>query len=162
MGNTEGVRPLGQRSCLMYIKVGVFTDARGRSSSDMFGKIILVLSVLACASAQIPNLGFCPEYIPMSNFNMQRVSNNYFNSQFVCFVIHILFYFICGTLNIMLIYKIYFNHDNYRTNISEKLNFLWHCRIFVLSVSLAMFNQKVNSNLGSRNNFINNGCLTFL
>lgn len=41
----------------------------------MFGKIILALSALAWASAQIPNLGFCPEYIPMANFNRQRVSN---------------------------------------------------------------------------------------
>lgn len=50
-------------------------DVRGRPSSDMFEKIILLLSVLAWASAQIPNLGFCPEYIPMANFNMQRVSS---------------------------------------------------------------------------------------
>lgn len=38
----------------------------------MFGKIILTLSALAWASAQIPNLGFCPEYIPMANFDMER------------------------------------------------------------------------------------------
>ncbi|XP_029162001.1 LOW QUALITY PROTEIN: uncharacterized protein LOC114933539 [Nylanderia fulva] len=56
----------------MYIKVGIPTNIRGRSSSDMFGKIILTLSALAWASAQIPNIGFCPEYIPMANFDMQR------------------------------------------------------------------------------------------
>jgi len=74
VANTEGIRPFGQRSCLIYIKVEASPDVRGRSSSDMFGKIVLVLSVLAWASAQIPNFGFCPEYVPMTNFNMQRVS----------------------------------------------------------------------------------------
>ncbi|XP_066603884.1 apolipoprotein D-like [Prorops nasuta] len=38
----------------------------------MFGKIVTLLSVLALASAQIPSLGFCPEYVPMANFDMNR------------------------------------------------------------------------------------------
>ncbi|XP_011639852.1 apolipoprotein D-like [Pogonomyrmex barbatus] len=65
----------------MYIKVGASTAARGRSSSDMFAKIILTLSVLAWASAQIPNLGFCPEYIPMANFNMQRFMGVWYEAE---------------------------------------------------------------------------------
>ncbi|XP_011882218.1 PREDICTED: apolipoprotein D-like [Vollenhovia emeryi] len=65
----------------MYIKVGASMGVRGRSSSDMFGKIILVLSVLAWASAQIPNLGFCPEYIPMANFNMQRFMGVWYEAE---------------------------------------------------------------------------------
>ena len=112
MGNTEGIRPLGQCSCLMYIKVGALTGVRGRSSSDMFGKIILALSALAWASAQIPNLGFCPEYIPMANFNRQRVSNLNvsLNTIYECIIVHIrfilfffilLFCFVCGTFNFM-------------------------------------------------------------
>ncbi|KAL0126140.1 hypothetical protein PUN28_004930 [Cardiocondyla obscurior] len=47
----------------------------------MFGKIILTLSALAWASAQIPNLGFCPEYIPMPNFNMQRFLGVWYESE---------------------------------------------------------------------------------
>ncbi|XP_012536121.2 apolipoprotein D [Monomorium pharaonis] len=65
----------------MYIKVGASTGVRGRSSSDMFGKIILALSVLAWASAQIPNLGFCPEYIPMANFNRQRFMGVWYEAE---------------------------------------------------------------------------------
>ncbi|KAG5312562.1 APOD protein, partial [Acromyrmex insinuator] len=52
-----------------------------RSSSDMFGKIILALSTLAWASAQIPNLGFCPEYIPMANFNRQRFMGIWYEAE---------------------------------------------------------------------------------
>ncbi|XP_072742448.1 apolipoprotein D-like [Anoplolepis gracilipes] len=65
----------------MYIKVGNPTDTRGRSSSDMFGKIILTLSILAWASAQIPNLGFCPEYIPMANFDMERFLGSWYEAE---------------------------------------------------------------------------------
>lgn len=39
----------------------------------MIGKIVLVLSFLALAEAQIPSLGFCPEYVPMANFDMNKV-----------------------------------------------------------------------------------------
>lgn len=38
----------------------------------MFGKIVLFLSALALAGAQIPSLGFCPEYVPMANFDMTK------------------------------------------------------------------------------------------
>ncbi|XP_053978719.1 apolipoprotein D-like [Hylaeus volcanicus] len=38
----------------------------------MIGKIVLVLSALALARAQIPSLGFCPDYVPMANFDMNR------------------------------------------------------------------------------------------
>ncbi|XP_011160585.2 apolipoprotein D [Solenopsis invicta] len=65
----------------MYIKVGASTGVRDRSSSDMFGKIILALSVLAWASAQIPNLGFCPEYIPMANFNRQKFMGVWYEAE---------------------------------------------------------------------------------
>ncbi|KAL6434291.1 hypothetical protein ACFW04_006017 [Cataglyphis niger] len=65
----------------MYIKVENPTGIRGRSSSDMFGKIILTFSVLAWASAQIPSLGFCPEYIPMANFDMQRFLGVWYESE---------------------------------------------------------------------------------
>lgn len=42
----------------------------------MFGKIVLFLSALALAGAQIPSLGFCPEYVPMANFDMTKVNAN--------------------------------------------------------------------------------------
>ncbi|XP_076636216.1 apolipoprotein D-like [Colletes latitarsis] len=38
----------------------------------MIGKIVLVLSTLALARAQIPSLGFCPDYVPMANFDMNK------------------------------------------------------------------------------------------
>ncbi|EZA61279.1 Apolipoprotein D [Ooceraea biroi] len=47
----------------------------------MFGKIVLVLSGLAWASAQVPSLGFCPEYIPMVNFNMQRFMGVWYEAE---------------------------------------------------------------------------------
>lgn len=40
----------------------------------MIGKIVLFLSALALAGAQIPSLGFCPEYVPMANFDMTKVN----------------------------------------------------------------------------------------
>jgi len=92
----------------MYIKIGASTGLRGKSSSDMFGKIILVLSVLAWTDAQIPNLGFCPEYIPMANFNLQRVSNLIISLFNLCVLLYTLF-FVCGMFNIMHTYRIYFN-----------------------------------------------------
>ncbi|XP_076228970.1 apolipoprotein D-like [Nomia melanderi] len=38
----------------------------------MIGKIVLVLSTLALAKAQVPSLGFCPDYVPMANFDMEK------------------------------------------------------------------------------------------
>ncbi|CAK9823936.1 Apolipoprotein D [Anthophora retusa] len=38
----------------------------------MIGKIVLILSALALANAQIPSLGFCPDYVPMANFDMTK------------------------------------------------------------------------------------------
>ncbi|XP_012286565.1 apolipoprotein D isoform X2 [Orussus abietinus] len=38
----------------------------------MLTKIVLVLSALALARAQIPSLGWCPEYVPMADFDMNR------------------------------------------------------------------------------------------
>ncbi|XP_068968001.1 apolipoprotein D-like [Bombus flavifrons] len=38
----------------------------------MIGKIVLILSALALARAQIPSLGFCPDYVPMANFDMSK------------------------------------------------------------------------------------------
>ncbi|XP_020283414.1 apolipoprotein D-like [Pseudomyrmex gracilis] len=47
----------------------------------MFGKSILTLSVLALATAQIPSLGFCPEYIPMANFDMERFLGTWYEAE---------------------------------------------------------------------------------
>ncbi|CAK9811019.1 Apolipoprotein D [Anthophora plagiata] len=38
----------------------------------MIGKIVLILSALALAKAQIPSLGFCPDYVPMANFDITK------------------------------------------------------------------------------------------
>ncbi|KOC60381.1 Apolipoprotein D [Habropoda laboriosa] len=38
----------------------------------MIGKIVFILSALALARAQIPSLGFCPDYVPMANFDMTK------------------------------------------------------------------------------------------
>ncbi|XP_012239549.1 apolipoprotein D-like [Bombus impatiens] len=38
----------------------------------MIGKIVLILSALALVRAQIPSLGFCPDYVPMANFDMSK------------------------------------------------------------------------------------------
>ncbi|XP_071858048.1 apolipoprotein D-like [Bombus fervidus] len=38
----------------------------------MIGKIVLILSALALVRAQIPSLGFCPDYVPMANFDMTK------------------------------------------------------------------------------------------
>ncbi|XP_043464635.1 apolipoprotein D-like [Leptopilina heterotoma] len=35
-------------------------------------KIVVLLSALALVRAQIPNMGWCPEYIPMTNFDMSK------------------------------------------------------------------------------------------
>ena len=35
---------------------------------------LLVLALGAVARAQIPSLGWCPDYVPMADFNMDRVS----------------------------------------------------------------------------------------
>ncbi|EFN80482.1 Apolipoprotein D [Harpegnathos saltator] len=47
----------------------------------MFAKVVLALSLLACASAQIPNLGFCPEYVPMANFDLKRFMGVWYESE---------------------------------------------------------------------------------
>ncbi|KAK2578717.1 hypothetical protein KPH14_007793 [Odynerus spinipes] len=38
----------------------------------MYGKVLFFLATVALASAQIPSLGWCPEYVPMANFDMNR------------------------------------------------------------------------------------------
>ncbi|XP_015600997.1 apolipoprotein D [Cephus cinctus] len=38
----------------------------------MLGKIIFVVSALGLVGAQIPSLGWCPDYVPMANFDMNR------------------------------------------------------------------------------------------
>nr|XP_003699772.1 PREDICTED: apolipoprotein D-like [Megachile rotundata] len=38
----------------------------------MIGKIVFILSALGLATAQIPSLGFCPDYVPMANFDMNK------------------------------------------------------------------------------------------
>ena len=65
----------GQRSYLVNVyKRHGLNDVHGRSTADMFSKIVLTLSALALVRAQIPSLGFCPDYIPMANFDMNKVN----------------------------------------------------------------------------------------
>ena len=65
----------GQRSYLVNVyKRRGLNDVHGRSTVDMFGKIVLILSALVLVKAQIPSLGFCPDYIPMANFDMNKVN----------------------------------------------------------------------------------------
>ncbi|XP_050680690.1 apolipoprotein D-like [Leptidea sinapis] len=40
-----------------------------------------VLVLLATASAQIPSLGWCPDYQPMANFNMNRFLGNWYEAE---------------------------------------------------------------------------------
>ncbi|XP_076303411.1 apolipoprotein D-like [Lasioglossum baleicum] len=47
----------------------------------MIGKIVLVLSTLALANAQVPSLGFCPEYVPMANFDMSKFLGVWFEAE---------------------------------------------------------------------------------
>ncbi|XP_076246977.1 apolipoprotein D-like [Calliopsis andreniformis] len=75
MGRTEGV--VAARSTLLPSPVNVYKArgsnyAHGRSPADMIGKIVLVLSTLAVARAQVPSLGFCPDYVPMAEFDMAK------------------------------------------------------------------------------------------
>ncbi|XP_043269755.1 uncharacterized protein [Venturia canescens] len=39
---------------------------------EMLKNILFVVSALAIARAQIPSLGWCPEYVPMANFDMGK------------------------------------------------------------------------------------------
>ncbi|XP_043516016.1 apolipoprotein D-like [Frieseomelitta varia] len=47
----------------------------------MFGKIVLILSALALVRGQIPSLGFCPDYIPMANFDMNKFLGIWFEAE---------------------------------------------------------------------------------
>ncbi|KAK9310659.1 hypothetical protein QLX08_000182 [Tetragonisca angustula] len=47
----------------------------------MFSKIVLTLSALALVRAQIPSLGFCPDYIPMANFDMNKFLGIWFEAE---------------------------------------------------------------------------------
>ncbi|KZC05232.1 PREDICTED: apolipoprotein D-like [Dufourea novaeangliae] len=47
----------------------------------MIGKIVLLLSSLALATAQVPSLGFCPEYVPMANFDMSKFLGVWFEAE---------------------------------------------------------------------------------
>ncbi|XP_063994461.1 apolipoprotein D-like [Diachasmimorpha longicaudata] len=38
----------------------------------MLKQVLLVLSALALAGAQVPSLGWCPEYVPMANFDIAK------------------------------------------------------------------------------------------
>ena len=85
----------GQRSCLpsalnVYIKLGglcpwtadpLATTERQARLENMKSLIALLLAALALtARAQIPSLGFCPEYLPMTGFDMERVSTQLLSS----------------------------------------------------------------------------------
>lgn len=61
---------------LMYIKKKHRTDFKADTKNNMYGKVVLttLATILALTSAQIPSLGWCPEYVPMANFDMNRVS----------------------------------------------------------------------------------------
>lgn len=37
---------------------------------------LLVAALCGIAVAQIPSLGWCPDYVPMADFNMERVSTH--------------------------------------------------------------------------------------
>ncbi|XP_047354012.1 apolipoprotein D-like [Vespa velutina] len=57
----------------MYIKKKHRTDFKADTKNNMYGKVVLTLAtILALTSAQIPSLGWCPEYVPMANFDMNR------------------------------------------------------------------------------------------
>lgn len=60
------------RSLVNVYKRSGLHHVHGRSTVDMIGKIVLILSALALARAQIPSLGFCPDYVPMANFDMSK------------------------------------------------------------------------------------------
>ncbi|XP_076663722.1 uncharacterized protein LOC143366491 [Andrena cerasifolii] len=47
----------------------------------MIGKIVLILSALAVARAQVPSLGFCPDYVPMANFNMEKFMGVWYEAE---------------------------------------------------------------------------------
>lgn len=40
----------------------------------MLRTALLVVALCGVAMAQVPAFGWCPEYIPMPDFNMERVS----------------------------------------------------------------------------------------
>ncbi|XP_064292686.1 uncharacterized protein LOC128677706 isoform X2 [Plodia interpunctella] len=42
---------------------------------------VLVLALVAAASAQIPSLGWCPDYQPMANFNMKNFLGTWYESE---------------------------------------------------------------------------------
>ncbi|KAJ8923850.1 hypothetical protein NQ315_010432 [Exocentrus adspersus] len=44
-------------------------------------RVFLVLTVLALGKAQIPSLGFCPEYFPMANFDIERFLGKWYESE---------------------------------------------------------------------------------
>ncbi|KAF3425102.1 hypothetical protein E2986_12816 [Frieseomelitta varia] len=72
----------GQRSYLVNVyKRHGLNDVHGRSTVDMFGKIVLILSALALVRGQIPSLGFCPDYIPMANFDMNKFLGIWFEAE---------------------------------------------------------------------------------
>ncbi|KAL2722666.1 apolipoprotein D-like [Vespula squamosa] len=57
----------------MYIKKKHRTDFKADTKNNMYGKVVLTLAtILALTNAQIPSLGWCPEYVPMANFDMNR------------------------------------------------------------------------------------------
>ncbi|XP_044765369.1 uncharacterized protein LOC123321703 [Coccinella septempunctata] len=41
----------------------------------------LLVTLLAVCSAQVPNLGWCPDYVPMSNFDMERFLGKWYESE---------------------------------------------------------------------------------
>ncbi|XP_014601794.1 PREDICTED: uncharacterized protein LOC106785667 [Polistes canadensis] len=78
----------GQRTCilpstsLMYIKKKHRTDFKADTENNMYGKVLLILTTtLAMTSAQIPTLGWCPEYVPMANFDMNRFLGTWYEAE---------------------------------------------------------------------------------
>ncbi|XP_015186402.1 PREDICTED: uncharacterized protein LOC107071706 [Polistes dominula] len=66
----------------MYIKKKHRTDFKANTKSNMYGKVLLILTTtLAVISAQIPTLGWCPEYVPMANFDMNRFLGTWYEAE---------------------------------------------------------------------------------
>ncbi|KAI5639686.1 hypothetical protein NE865_07763 [Phthorimaea operculella] len=42
---------------------------------------LTLLAFLATAAAQIPSLGWCPDYVPMANFNIKRYLGTWYEAE---------------------------------------------------------------------------------
>ncbi|KAI4494135.1 hypothetical protein M0802_009169 [Mischocyttarus mexicanus] len=66
----------------MYIKKKHRTEFKADTKNNMYGKVLLILATtLVMTSAQIPTLGWCPEYVPMANFDMNRFLGTWYEAE---------------------------------------------------------------------------------